>query len=165
MLGVIRWLSRRPLWLLHALGACIGWLTYALSPTYRRRFAANAAMAGVSQAASRRAIGEAGRLLMELPYLWLRPPGAALSPPVGWNGEALVDEALARGRGIVFLTPHLGCFEVTAQAYAERYAAAHGPITVLYRPARKPWLRELVDTSRTRPGLPLRRPRLPVYAR
>ena len=42
---------------------------------------------------------------------------------------------------------------MTAQAYAERYAAAHGPITVLYRPARKPWLRELVDTARSRPGL------------
>jgi lauroyl/myristoyl acyltransferase len=48
------------------------------------------------------------------------------------------------GRGIVFLTPHLGCFEVTAQAYAELF----GPITVLYRPARKAWLRDLVATAR-----------------
>ncbi len=153
MLSVLRWLSRRPLWLLHALGAVVGWLTYALSATYRRRVKANAALAGVPSGASRRAIGEAGRLLMELPYLWLRPPAAALSPPVGWEGAALIDAAHARGRGIVFLTPHMGSFEVTAQAYAERYAAAHGPITVLYRPARKPWLRELVDTARARPGL------------
>ena len=153
MLSVIRWLSRRPLWLLHALGAAVGWLTYGLSPTYRRRFVANAALAGVQRRDSRRAIGEAGRLLLELPYLWLRPPQARLSPPVGWEGAALIDDAHARGRGIVFLTPHLGSFEVTAQAYAERYAAAHGPITVLYRPARKPWLRQLVDTARGRPGL------------
>jgi len=153
LLSVIRWLSRRPLWLLHALGAAVGWLTYGLSPTYRRRFVANAALAGVQRRDSRRAIGEAGRLLLELPYLWLRPPQARLSPPVGWEGAALIDDAHARGRGIVFLTPHLGSFEVTAQAYAERYAAAHGPITVLYRPARKPWLRQLVDTARGRPGL------------
>ena len=153
MLSVIRWLSRRPLWLLHAMGAAVGWLTYGLSPTYRRRFVANAALAGVQRRDSRRAIGEAGRLLLELPYLWLRPPQARLSPPVGWEGAALIDDAHARGRGIVFLTPHLGSFEVTAQAYAERYAAAHGPITVLYRPARKPWLRQLVDTARGRPGL------------
>jgi len=150
---VVRWLSRRPLWLLHATGALVGWLTYVLSPTYRRRFVANAALAGVPPAVSRRAIGEAGRLLMELPYLWLRPPAAALDPPVGWEGNALIEAALASGRGVVFLTPHLGSFEVTAQAYAERYAAAHGPISVLYRPARKPWLRELVDTARARPGL------------
>jgi len=135
------------------MGAAVGWLTYGLSPTYRRRFVANAALAGVQRRDSRRAIGEAGRLLLELPYLWLRPPQARLSPPVGWEGAALIDDAHARGRGIVFLTPHLGSFEVTAQAYAERYAAAHGPITVLYRPARKPWLRQLVDTARGRPGL------------
>ncbi len=153
MLSVVRWLSRRPLWLLHALGAFVGWLTYGLSPTYRRRFVANAALAGIPALASRRAIGEAGRALLELPYLWLRPARAPLSPPVRWEGAALIAAAHASGRGIVFLTPHMGCFEVTAQAYAERYAAAHGPITVLYRPARKRWLRELVDTARARPGL------------
>ena len=153
MLSFLRWLSRRPLWHLHAVGAAIGWLAYALSPNYRNRFAANAALAGVAASASRRAIGEAGRLLVELPYLWLRPPQTRLSPPVAWEGASLIDDAHAQGRGIVFLTPHLGSFEVTAQAYAERYAATHGPITVLYRPARKRWLRELVDISRNRPGL------------
>jgi KDO2-lipid IV(A) lauroyltransferase len=68
---------------------------------------------------------------------------------VQWSGEHLIDEALARGRGIVFLTPHLGCFEATAQGYAARY----GPITVLYRPARKAWLRPLVDQARARRNL------------
>ena len=61
-------------------------------------------------------------------------------------GDELIAAARARGRGIVFLTPHLGCFEVTAQGYAARF----GAITVLYRPARKAWLRDLVDTSRMR---------------
>lgn len=153
MLRLLRWLSRRPLGHLHALGCAIGWLTYALSPTYRRRHRANVQLAGVPAPAARQSIAEAGRLLLELPYLWLRPPQAALSPPVRWEGASLIEAAHADGRGIVFLTPHLGSFEVTAQAYAERYAAAQGPITVLYRPARKPWLRELVDTARNRPGL------------
>lgn len=153
MQRIVSWLSRRPLWLLHAIGAAVGWLTYWLSPTYRRRVRANAAFAGIPAHARRGAVAEAGRALLELPCLWLRPPGEPISPPVQWDGAALIDAAHARGRGIVFLTPHMGSFEVTAQAYAERYAAAHGPITVLYRPARKPWLREMVDTARTRPGL------------
>ena len=144
---VFRWVARCPLWLLHSLGFVVGWMSYALSPTYRRRFGANAAQAGVAPATARPAIAEAGRLLMELPYLWLRPAGRSIR--VSWQGDALIDAALAQGRSIVFLTPHMGCFEVTAQAYAERY----GPITVLYRPARKAWLRELVDTARNRPGL------------
>ncbi|HMN78264.1 MAG TPA: lysophospholipid acyltransferase family protein [Burkholderiaceae bacterium] len=153
MQRVVIWLSRRPLWLLHAIGAAVGWLTYWLSPTYRRQVRANAALAGIPLRVRRGAVAEAGRALLELPYLWLRPPGECLSPPVHWDGAALIDAAHAQGRGIVFLTPHMGCFEVTAQAYAERYAAARGPITVLYRPARKVWLRDLVDTARARPGL------------
>jgi KDO2-lipid IV(A) lauroyltransferase len=64
-----------------------------------------------------------------------------------------VDAALTQGRGIVFLTPHLGCFEVTAQAYAERYGAKGKPMTVLFRPPRKAWLHEVVMHSRQRPGL------------
>jgi len=60
---------------------------------------------------------------------------------------------LALGRGVVFLTPHLGCFEIAAQAYARRYGQAKYPLTVLFRPPRKAWLRALVATARARPGL------------
>ncbi|HEX6707490.1 MAG TPA: lysophospholipid acyltransferase family protein [Albitalea sp.] len=153
MLTLFRWLSRWPLWLLHAVGACLGWLTYLLSPSYRHRFDLNAAQAGIPRSRVRPAIAEAGRLLTELPYLWLRPTTRALAGSVTWDGVELIHAAHAQGRGILFLTPHMGCFEVSAQLYAEAYAARHGPITVMYRPARKPWLRELVATSRNRPGL------------
>ncbi len=153
MSSLVQWLSRRPLWLLHSLGGFLGRLSYALSPSYRRRFQANAALAGVPASASRPAIAEAGRLALELPFLWLRPPDQPIRPALRLHGEDLVEAAHAQGRGIVFLTPHLGCFEVTAQAIAERFAARHGPITVLYRPARQAWLRKLMDGSRARPGL------------
>ena len=153
MLSLVRWLSRRPLWLLHALGAPLGCLAWAVSPSYRGRFAANAAQAGVARANARPAIAEAGRLVMELPFLWLRPAGTPIGPRLGWQGEALLEAALAQGSGVVILTPHMGCFEVTAQAIAERYCRADKPITVLYRPARKAWLRELEEDSRARTGL------------
>jgi KDO2-lipid IV(A) lauroyltransferase len=52
----------------------------------------------------------------------------------------------------VLLTPHLGCFEVTAQAFAERFRDRIR-LTVMYRPARQPWLRTLEETARARPGL------------
>jgi KDO2-lipid IV(A) lauroyltransferase len=41
---------------------------------------------------------------------------------VQWEGAELIEAARATGRGIVFLTPHLGCFEITAQAYASASA-------------------------------------------
>jgi KDO2-lipid IV(A) lauroyltransferase len=154
--SIVRWLSRQPLGSLHSWGFAAGWLTYLLSPTYRRRFLANARTAGLAPSQWRPAIGEAGRMLMELPFLWMRPADVALSPMVSWRGEDIVVEALERAsrerRGVLFLTPHLGAFEVTAQAYAERFGA-RSPATVLYRRARKPWLREMVDRSRAREHL------------
>jgi Kdo2-lipid IVA lauroyltransferase/acyltransferase len=153
MLTLLRWLSRRPLWLLHGIGVPLGWLTWAASPSYRRRFAANVAQAGLAPALARPAIGEAGKMVMELPFLWLRPADAPVSPPLRWQGAELLEAALAEGRGVVLLTPHMGCFEIAAQAFAERFGASQGPITVLYRPARKAWLRRFEEEARARPGV------------
>ncbi len=153
MTRLFRWLSRRPLWFLHALGAVVGWLGYLFSPTYRRRWRDQVRQAGVDPAAARASIAEAGRMVMELPFLWLRPDSAPLSAFTRVEGADLVDAAHEGGRGLLLLTPHLGCFEICAQAYAERFAAQYGPITVLYRPARQPWLREVMEGSRARPGL------------
>ena len=50
------------------------------------------------------------------------------------------------------MTPHLGSFEVAAHAYAQRFGSRQ-PMTVLYRPARKAWLRQMEETARARPGL------------
>lgn len=152
MLFLIRWLAGRSLRLLHALGGALGWAGYLLSPSYRRRLDENAASAGVSRAQRCAAVADAGRLVMELPRLWLRPADRAIADPVRWEGEDLLDRLLARGQGLVLLTPHMGSFEVSAQAYAERFGARQ-PITVLYRPARQAWLRALEETARARPAL------------
>lgn len=153
MLFLFKLLSRWPLWLLQGLGGVLGWVTYAASPSYRRRLRANAQLAGVTPRQQRSAISEAGRMLMELPYLWCRPPGSSVLSKVQWRGDELFDAAHAQKQGVVILTPHMGCFEIAAQAIAERYLSQQRQITVLYRPARKPWLRDLVGSARTRPGL------------
>ena len=152
MPALLRWLSKRSLRHLHALGGLLGWLAYALSPSYRRRLKLNAELAGVSSADRRAAVADAGRLVMELPRLWLRPADQPITDPVRWEGADLLQQLLARGRGLVLLTPHMGSFEVSAQAYAERFGALQ-PITVLYRPARQAWLRTLEETARARPAL------------
>ncbi|MBV8123647.1 MAG: lysophospholipid acyltransferase family protein [Burkholderiaceae bacterium] len=150
---LFRLLSYLPLGVLHGLGAVVGWLNWLLSPSYRALFKGNVALAGLDLRQTRGAIAHAGRMLFEMPWLWLRPAHRALGQRARWEGVELIDSALAQGRGVVFMTPHMGSFEVTAQAYAERYAATHGPITVLFRPAHQAWVRELVDVSRGRAGL------------
>jgi KDO2-lipid IV(A) lauroyltransferase len=149
---LLAWLSRRSLRFLHAAGGLLGWLAYALSPSYRARLVANAGLAGVHGADRRAAVAEAGRLTMELPRLWLRPRERPIADPLRWANPELLEAMLARGKGLVLLTPHMGSFEVSAQAYAERFGARQ-PLTVLYRPARKAWLRRLEETARARPAL------------
>ncbi|MFM7332659.1 MAG: lysophospholipid acyltransferase family protein [Brachymonas sp.] len=145
---LFRALASCPLWLLHGLGAILGWLAYLLSPTYRRRFAANAQQAGFTLAQVRGAIAHAGRMVAELPRLWLGAP-----VQIEWHGQDVFDAAHQDNAGIIFLTPHLGCFEVTAQAIARRYVAQQRQITVLYRPAKQAWLQTLMSGARDRPGM------------
>jgi Kdo2-lipid IVA lauroyltransferase/acyltransferase len=146
---LLRLWSRLPLWLLHGLGALAGWFTFLASSSYRRRLLAHARLADVSPWG---AVAAAGRMLFEIPWLWLRPRQQALGTRAQWEGVERLDAALAQGRGLLMMTPHLGCFEVAAQAYAERFGA-QAPMTALYRPARQAWLRELVAASRDRDGL------------
>ena len=149
---LLEWLARRSLRTLHALGAVLGWLGYLLSSTYRGRLRANAERAGLTAAQRREAIAEGGRMVAEVPRLWLREPGRALADPVRWDDEARLQSWLGHPGGLVLMTPHMGCFEVAAQWYAETVGARQ-PITVLYRPSNHPWLRELEETARARPHL------------
>ena len=148
MLPLYRLASKWPLGLLHAIGGVLGWLTWLASPTYRRRFAENAARAGYRFGQVRAAVAHAGRMAAETPRLWFGAP-----VPVQWDGAERIEAAYAAGRGIVYLTPHMGCFEITAQGAATRFGATRGPITVLYRPARQAALAQVLATARQREGL------------
>lgn len=143
-----RFFSHWPLWALHTLGHAAGWLAWLLSSVYRRRFMDNARQAGFGFGQVAPAIGHAGAMSAELPRLWLGRPA-----PVRWRGDQVVEQAYASGRGVLFLTPHLGCFEITAQALASRFSGTYGPLTVLYRPARQAGLARVMESARNRPGL------------
>ncbi|MFZ4744163.1 MAG: lysophospholipid acyltransferase family protein [Betaproteobacteria bacterium] len=150
MIFWFRFFSHWPLWALHALGHVVGWLAWGLSATYRRRFLANVAAAGLPFGQVWQAVGQAGCLSLELPRLWM-----GHKPPVVWGPQsaAVIEAAFQAGDGVLMLTPHLGCFEVAAQVIAERFSVQYGPFTVLFRPSRKPSLAKIMAQSRTRPGL------------
>ena len=150
MIFWFRFFSHWPLWALHAIGQTVGWLAWLLSPTYRQRFSANVKTAGLNFSQVRGAIGHAGSMSTELPRLWM-----GKSPAVVWTEGSLacVETAYAAGKGVLFLTPYLGCFEVTAQALTASFSAKFGPLTVLYRPSRKEGLGQVMEATRARPGL------------
>jgi Kdo2-lipid IVA lauroyltransferase/acyltransferase len=151
--------SYLPLWLAHGIGAALGWVVFVLSPTYRRRFLANSRQAGYRFGQVMGAVAHTGRMVAEIPKLWTSDQGQQKSRqqvPFEWDQPSTITRVAAayqKGKGVIFLTPHLGCFEIVAQALAKQFSAPYGPLTVLYRPARKAWMAKLVANSRDRPGL------------
>jgi Kdo2-lipid IVA lauroyltransferase/acyltransferase len=150
MVFIFRILSRLPLRAVHALGALLGRLIYLLSPTYRRHVRENLAQAGIDPALRGAVAAESGKQMLELARIWLRPLEEANAQVVEVVGRDCLDAALAEGRGVLFLTPHLGCFEITAQ-----YLSSFGDITVLYRPPKSAAAQELILTGRKRARLHL----------
>jgi Kdo2-lipid IVA lauroyltransferase/acyltransferase len=119
---------------------------YGISPTYRANLKMNLARAGYGEARIRRAaIAHAGQMLLETPAMWLRPQPAVAALVKEIHGLEAVDIARAQGKALLFLTPHMGCFEITAQ-----YASQHVPITVLYRAPKLGWLDPLMREGRGR---------------
>jgi KDO2-lipid IV(A) lauroyltransferase len=119
-----------------------------MSPTYRRNLRGNLSQAGYGDARTRReAIAAAGRMLAELPAVWFGPGKNLVREAPGFQ-EAVA--ARERGDAVLFLTPHMGCFEVTAQ-----YIARHMRLTALYRPPKIAWLEPLMLEGRNRSNLRL----------
>jgi KDO2-lipid IV(A) lauroyltransferase len=143
---ILRVLSLLPLRALHALGTVLGWITYGMSPTYRRHLRAHLAQAGFTDARVRRAaIASAGKMIAEVPALWFRPQAEVAALVRETHGVDEAFAARAQGKALLFLTPHMGSFEVAAQ-----FAAAHAPITFLYRPPKMRWLDPLMREGRSR---------------
>ncbi|MBI4193681.1 MAG: lysophospholipid acyltransferase family protein [Betaproteobacteria bacterium] len=147
---ILRLLARMPLKWLHAVGVALGWIVYGLSPTYAARFRENLFKSGVCaddarcRGLLRQAIGETGKGVTELICVWFGAEErvSRLVTCDTWN---VVEHARREGRGIVFLTPHLGCFEISAL-----YGAQRLPITVMYRPPKMRWLEPLMLEGRQR---------------
>ncbi|MCI1012377.1 lysophospholipid acyltransferase family protein [Herbaspirillum sp. C7C2] len=148
LVSLFRLLSFLPLPVLHAIGVVTGWLVFLLSPSYRRRLQNNIALAG-HRASLFKAVGEAGKGMFELPFIWCASPRRVLRTARLRNWD-MVEQALAAKSGVIFLTPHLGCFEISAQVVAHQTS-----LSVLYRPPRKAALKPLIEGARARANLHL----------
>jgi len=144
MLFLLRLAARLPLPLLHALGAALGWVVYLCSPRYRRDFKHNLALAGLSDF-RRAAIAEAGKSVTEVPAVWLRSFARVADLVVEVKVWEHMDEAAKRGKGVIGVTPHIGCWEIAGQ-----YIASRIPITVMYSPPKMKFLEPLMRIGRRR---------------
>ncbi|HWI34877.1 MAG TPA: lysophospholipid acyltransferase family protein [Burkholderiales bacterium] len=147
----LRLIAHLPLSFLHALGSVLGWTIYGMSPTYRRHLRENLAAAGVDDAGVLRgAIAAAGRMVMELPAIWFRPHADVVALVKSVEGAEAAYAAQRSGKALLFLTPHMGAFEI-----ASLYAAREMPITVLYRRPKVGWMEPLMRAGRERANVRL----------
>ncbi|MSQ57140.1 MAG: lysophospholipid acyltransferase family protein [Limnohabitans sp.] len=153
MLRFFRLLSWIPLPLMQRVGALLGWIVWWISPKYRQQFNCNSVAAGLNAVQTRPAIAAAGMMVAELPWLWTRSVGRSVLSRVQWLGVNRFEQAIQKGQGVILLSTHIGCWEMGAQALAEKLGPIHGPLVAMYRPARKPWLYDLVKQSRARDHL------------
>jgi KDO2-lipid IV(A) lauroyltransferase len=154
-LFLFRLIARMPLGWVHALGGALGLVVYGLSPTYRRRLRANLGQAGfpVDELAFE-AARAAGRQALETAWVWMRPAGD-LRRVMRVAGADAEEAAIASGRPVIYLTPHLGCFEITAQYCVLNRWRPPKSLTALYRVPKKEILRPLVELGRRRNGVEL----------
>jgi KDO2-lipid IV(A) lauroyltransferase len=129
-------------------------LVYVCSRRYRRRLLENLTRSGLYPAdgdASRFAqenTAEIGKALTELAWALFRPLDATAKVRKlhGWEPVERLREA---GRPIVFVTPHLGAFDVAGRWLWQRL-----PILAMYRPHKKPWVDRLLREGRNQGAAP-----------
>ena len=150
-LFILRQLARLPLATLHRIGGFGGRIVYRLSGRMRRRLLENVRRSGVlgdidDRALERFALDNAtelGKGALEVLPAWFGRPDDILSSVRLDPSWERVKPLLDSGRGVIFLTPHLGAFEVAAQ-----FAASQVPVTIMYRPPRMKWLRPVLRHGR-----------------
>lgn len=149
-------LSRLSLPAIHRMGKLLGWFLHFLAPSTARIQRANFRQSGLCtheaefEQVIKQNIAETGKAILETLAIWEWPEQQALKKVQSISNWQLVDEALARGKGLIFLTPHLGCFEITSIYYGH-----HHPITVLFRPPKKSWIAPLIDSGRSKGNVKL----------
>ena len=148
--ALLRLLAKLRLLTLHRIGTVIGWLVYFASPVYATRIRTNLAASGICKDSTalddavRGCVAETGKTALETAKIWFGDPGelAVLTRCSSWN---VLEEALAAGRGVLLLSPHLGSFEA-----AGFYTAQRTRMTALYRPPRMHPLEPLMTAGRAR---------------
>ncbi len=157
--GFFKGMSRLSLRQAQAVGAAVGGLLAVLPerwshPKRVTRLNLEVAFPELShaerQALVKQSLIELGKTAAELGPVWLKPVEEVkswLQPP---QNQHLLEEALAKGKGVMLLMPHLGMWEILSVALAD-----YGQITYLYRPPNLAEMEDFMVTARERQGAKL----------
>lgn len=146
LLRLIGWL---PLRVLHGLGAGLGWLLLWRHGRTAHHTAVNLRIvrpgldAAAHAALLRATMREGGKSITEIVKVWGAGAEQALTLVREVRGAALLDAALASGKGVIIAAPHLGCWELL-----NYWLCSRTPLAILYRPPRIAGVEQLLRKVR-----------------
>lgn len=150
LLGICAWL---PLPAARALGRVAARVAWLLSPASRRITERNVRLAfpelgpHEQRRLARDSFSATAQTACEMGHVWLRDIGHVKTLVREVSGEDAVHAALASGRGVVVLGPHLGNWEVLGL-----HVASLGRLVSLYEPPHMRELDGLLRSARERSG-------------
>lgn len=131
--------GRLPWSWLQKLGDAIAWIWLKADARESRVARRNLELAypdllpGQRQALHQAILRTTARQALETLRFWTRPPAENLARLRERHGEALYDQALASGKGVIVAAPHFGNWELLNQ-----WLSSRGPIAIVYRPPESP---------------------------
>lgn len=147
-------LSLLPLPFIHKLGKGLGWVLHITMTKGKQHAFENMSQSKLfpnrMSEAVRKSFFTLGMAILETSYIWNSTPEKVKRLMQDVHGWQNVEQGIAANKGIIFLAPHMGCFEITSLYYA-----LHHPITVMYRPPKQKWLNPIVNTGRSRDNITL----------
>lgn len=151
IIGLLCLLSWLPLPIVHGIAFIIGLLLYWFPNSLKKVAAKNIQIclpelsANEQKQLLRQSLIENSKTILEMGILWLWPKKRLQRLNKGVVGLENWQNAIKKGKGIIFATPHLGSWE-----YAGFFDPT--PLTILYRPSKLTDFGEFILKARMRTG-------------
>ena len=135
------------------MGAFLGRLVYAFSPRYRNHLLENLGSSGICpnrealHALARTNAAEIGKGATELAWAIFRPVEDVVGLVKSRTGWEDVERLRAANRPILFVTPHLGGYDVAGRYL---WGQLPGVMMAMYKPHKVGWLDRLIREGRDR---------------
>lgn len=146
-------IAQLPLRQLQWLGSCMGIMTCYITPRVTNRIRSNLGISKIAEKYQdldpvvKQVVKETGKGGLELAVAWCRAPEYIASLIIDCHGWEHVESALAEKKGIVFVTPHIGSYDIAGRYLSHRLPF---PLTAMYRPPKLSWLEPVMNSGRTR---------------
>ena len=145
-----------PLPINHALGYIIGLLFYLIPNKTKNITLINLSLClpelndQQRRQLAKQSLIETGKSITELGAIWFWEPARLSRKIVRIENEDILNHALAKQKGLIIMTPHMGCWEL-----AGLFAAPKQSLTSLYRPPRIEAMEAMMKQARERNGATL----------